>query len=430
MEAEESIVAQVERFEGYCLRVRSLEGDIEFALTKRDDAAVQSVEIAERELENVKRERTEIEARVERARQLEFEGAEKFRLPLDSQLQVSSNGATKRKVPQAAMDSDAFSDVSDPHQDAPGTGVGQEASLNVSSHPKDDLSDEYLTILVQRYTDICHERRMLQEEIEDCLGWRERTAVEKLGHAKNALETIRQRAIEIVAALNEASQGDSRVVLPTRCISPIGSFPVASAADGVHLRASGSIAIPPLPLGTSPDLARAGERPTLIPASKQALSSASFAPTGHSSLDPNRLPVPIHFATNSSANNPPAMLPCSPSPMITPTQQAIYKKYDSMMIAAKASGEAVSMLKIPWPISMPHADQYPMQNVMVQHLDDPTVIRFFQGYFQWKGWNHKVQSTSMLTEWTQIFSQVPDHKRGGRQCVAKVISILRGLQQN
>lgn len=50
MEGDESIVAQVERFEDYCLRKRSLEGDIELVLARRDDTVVEAVELAEYEL--------------------------------------------------------------------------------------------------------------------------------------------------------------------------------------------------------------------------------------------------------------------------------------------------------------------------------------------------------------------------------------------
>ena len=326
------------------------------------------------------------------------------------------------------MDSDGFSDVPDPHQGAAGTSVDQEAKLNTSKHPKDDLSDEFITFLVQRYTDICHERRMVQEKIEDFLERKERTAVENLVDAKVALETTRQKAIEIVAALNEASQGDSRVTLPTRCLIPVGSCTSSPGANGAL---PGPIAIPPpLPLVTGPDPVQAGERSTPSPAPNQAPSPTSFAPTGSHSLDSSRSPVPIHFATDSSVDNPPATVPSFPSPMTTPTQQAIYEKYDLMMIAAKVSGEGVSMLKIPWPILMPHAHQYPMQNVMVSHLDDLRVIDFFQGYFQWKGWTYTIEGISMLTDWGQIFSQIPDYKRGGRQCAGKVFSVLQGLLQN
>jgi hypothetical protein len=79
---------------------------------------------------------------------------------------------------------------------------------------------------------------------------------------------------------------------------------------------------------------------------------------------------------------------------------------------------------------MPHSDHYPMQNVMAQHLEDPSVISFFQVYIRWKSWNIKVEGKSLLTDWGQIFSQIPDHKRGGRQCAGKVVSILRSLLQN
>ena len=328
------------------------------------------------------------------------------------------------------MGADDFSEVSDPHQSAAGLGIDQKASLNPSSHPKDDLSGEFLTLLVQRYTDICHERRMLQEEIEDCLERKERMAVVKLRHAKNALETTRQKAVEIVAALNEASQGDSNVNLPARFIH---SSPIFSDAGGVYPSDSGPM-MTPLPLVTGPAPAQAGEHSTPIATSNKAPSPPS--------LQHHLLPLDaIHstaidqLAQSSLRRTPVATIPSvtdpfSPSPTITATQQAIYKKYDSMMIAAKAAGVGVSMLKVPWPILMPHVNQYPMQNVMVQHLDDPNVINFFLGYILWKGWNLKVEGRSMLRDWVQIFSQIPDFKRGGRHCVEKVASILRGLLQN
>jgi len=79
---------------------------------------------------------------------------------------------------------------------------------------------------------------------------------------------------------------------------------------------------------------------------------------------------------------------------------------------------------------MSHVHQYPIQNIMVQHLGGPGVINLFQGYTQWKGWNLKVESRSILIDWTQLYSQVPDHKRGGRLCMEKVVSVLRGLLQN
>ena len=336
------------------------------------------------------------------------------------------------------MDPDYFSDVSDPLQGAPGTGVDQKTRLNAPSLPEDDLSNEFLTLLVQRYTDICYERRMLEEEIEDRLERKERTAVEKLRHVKIALETVRQKAVEIVAALNEASQGASRVNLPARSIRPPGSVPIFSGANGIHLSASGPIINrSPLPLVTGPNPVQAGERS--IP--NNASNQVPFAPSP-ASLHYHSLPLYTIRSTaidhlsqptlrrTPESTIPSATVPSFPSPTITPTQQDIYKKHDSMMIAAKAAGEGVSMLKIPWPLLMPHAHHYPMQNVMVQHLDDSGVISFFQGYIQWKGWNLKVEGRSLLTDWGQIFSQIPDHKRGGRQCVGKVVSILRGLLQN
>jgi len=435
MEGEETIVAQVERFEDYCLRERSLEGDIELALTRRDDTAVEAVELAERELKNATRECTEIKARVERARQLEFDGKRKSRLPLDSRFQVSSNGMKERRALYTTMDSDYFLDSPDPLQSTAGTDMGRKSSLSSSSHPKDDLSDEFLTLMVQRYTDICHERRMLQEEIEDCLERKEATAVEKLRYAKVDLETVRQKAVEIVAALKEASQGDFRVNLPTRSISPLGSFPIIPSGNSVNWFTSGPMATPPpLPLVTGPDPVQADEPFTPIAVSKQVPFSPSPTP-----LQPPLLPLGTIRSTTTdhlsqstlrqspTLATPSVTVPSPPSPPITPTQQAIYKQYDSMMVAAKAAGAGVSMLKIPWPILMPQAHKFPMQNVRINHLDDPIVINFFQGYIQWKGWNLNVTGSSLKTDWEHLVAQIPDHKPGGRNCVAKVLSVLRGL---
>jgi len=78
MESRESIAAQVERFEDYCLKKRRLEGDIESVLNRMDKDAVEVVEHAECELENTKRECAEIEARVERARRGDFDRADKL----------------------------------------------------------------------------------------------------------------------------------------------------------------------------------------------------------------------------------------------------------------------------------------------------------------------------------------------------------------
>ena len=196
------------------------------------------MERAEYELEKTKGECAELEARFEKARRGDFEKAEPFHIPLESGLHTSLDIRKDGGAPEAhsaalansapnepiqpepvipsssistsAADSDSFSVVSTQAQGA-NRSTDQESS---SDHSGDDTSDEILPLLAQRYTDLCHERRTLQEEIEDRLERKERMAAERLRCAKIALETARQRAVEIVAALNEASGGDTKIDLP------------------------------------------------------------------------------------------------------------------------------------------------------------------------------------------------------------------------
>ena len=84
MEGEVATVAQVERFEDYCLRKRGLEVDIEVTLGRRDEKAMEAIDIAELELENTKREGLAIMARVKVALQGNFEGADKSGPPSET----------------------------------------------------------------------------------------------------------------------------------------------------------------------------------------------------------------------------------------------------------------------------------------------------------------------------------------------------------
>jgi hypothetical protein len=435
MAGEESTVAQVERFENYCLRKRSLEGDIELVLARRDDVAVEAVELAENELKGTKRECAAIEARVERARRLDFDRAEKSRLPSDSRPQFSSNSAEEGGVLQGATDSDRFSVVSDPQQSVADAIIDQMDSPSPSSHSKDDLSEEFLMNLVQRYTDICNERRMLQDEIEDRLERKERMASEKLRCAKLALEATRQKAVELVAALNDASQGDTKVNLPARATGTIGSKPGFSDADSVYASGSGPTLLPPSV--TAPDAVQAEKHSIPTPASKQTSLPPPSATLQHPSPAlPAMRPTAIGHMSQSTPRItpttvvPPLATPSFSSPLIPATHQAIYKKYDFMMAAAKVAGAAVSMQRVPWPLLMAHADQYPMQNVTEKHLVDSNVIDFIQGYVQWKGRTLKFEGVWMLADWEWLFSQVPTSKPGGRRYVERVVLILRSLLKN
>ena len=441
MESSESIVTQVERFEDYCLKKRRLEGDIESALASIDKDAVEAVEHAECELENTKRECAEIEALVERARRGDFDRGDKFLEsgrqsplyamdePIQPRADIQPSPATSpsilASIPTSTAGSDDFSVVSNPQKEAPGPSCDNQSILNSPGPSEDHSSDDFLTLLVQRYTDICYERRTIQEEVENRLERKERVAVEKLTCAKIALESTRQKAVEIVAALNEASGGDSMVNLPAGVLGSIDAKAINPGADGAcaYVLVSG--------------LVKVHEHATPTPPLKETPLTVSAL----------CLPKPdtIHSSTvehlsqsilkRKSAAEIPAATPLStpvplPQPHVTTTQHAIFTKYDNLMIAAKAAGSGLSMPKVPWPLYTPSHSQYPLQNVTAVHLVDSKVTDFVEGYFRWKGWNLKVEGELVLADWVRLNGQVPERKPGGKACMERVVSILRVIVQS
>ena len=446
MESRESILAQVERFENYCLKKRNLEGDIESTLTRIDKKAVGVVERAEYELEKTKGECAELEARFEKARRGDFEKAKPFRIPPNSGLHSSPdvkkdggapetrNAALANSAPNepiqpeavipsssistSAADSDSFSVVSTQPQGA-SRSTDQESS---SDHSRDETSDELLPLLVQRYTDLCHERRALQEEIEDRLERKERMAAERLRCAKIALETTRQRAVEIVAALNEASGGDTKIDLPAAWISLAADHRSASGPIGTQFTIAHAPIIDPVKPVTplSPQKETIPPPSIVVPPEPDTVRSSAVEHLSQSIL--RRMP-----AAQMPAATPSAVPAPLPQPTFTTTQQAIFAKYEELIVAAKTAGSGVSMEKVPWPLLTPTISQYPHKNIIAAHLENSRVTAFVEGYARWKSWNLQVEGKSVLADWEQLHSQVPERKTGGRACMQKVVWILRIL---
>jgi hypothetical protein len=313
-----------------------------------------------------------------------------------------------------------------------------EAQADAQREPKyeqqieDDLSDEFMTLLVQRYTDLCHERQTLQEEIDDRLERNERLATEKLRCAIIHLDTIRERAIEVVAALNEASGGETRVRLPageldeTHLETPIESVP-KSANNFCSL---------PLNALPSPTPATDSARTAPVPDSTYSKNTAAATVIGTISCPSpstphgatiDRLAELIQELRGKPAMPPPPLPPQKPRSSVTATQQAIFKRYDELIKAVKAVGTAVPTSPVPWPLLVPHAHQYPMRNVMEKDLVHSDVVGFIDLYSRWKGWNLSKDGQPMRKDWEKLLSMIPEHKRGERACAAKVVSILREL---
>ena len=320
-----------------------------------------------------------------------------------------------------------------------------QGDTNYDQRIEGDLSNEFFTRLVQRYTDLCHERQILQEEIEERIERKERLATEKLRCAKIHLETIREKAVEVVAVLNETSEGDTQVRLPagtldeTHLVSPIDLYPK---------KANNSR---PLPLDAPPPLSPATDSTLTEPVpDNTSQKNATITTVVGSVLCP--LPSTPRRATIDQLTNliselrggtpapappapAPAPAPAPPAPPAPPhklpsyatdaTHRAIFMKYDELMKAAKAAGATVPMSAIPWPLLVPHAHQYPMQNVVENNVMRLNVIGFFDLYSRWKGWNLRNEGRSMREDWEKLLLVIPEHIPW--VCAAKVVSVLREL---
>ena len=465
MESTDSVSSQVEKFENFCIKKRALEGSIEEVLARRDVKAAMYVVVAKRELESTKQECKQVSARVTRARWGNFETTQGHRmqteyvftaLPVPAQPNSSHrmripndqrgvdatpalfNGPVANKQNHLVDENPPTSPESLPNRSsdaAPKKRIPLEAqassqrATNHDQNIEDDLSDEFLTLLVQRYTDLCHERQILQEEIEDRLERKERLATEKLQCASDRHEATRQEAVEVLVALNKASGGDTRVQLlsgvteETHQVSPFGLVP-ESASGSFPLNA---------PLSAT--------EPTFTPPAPDNTVSKNTTATGAVGLPSCSLSNPPRSTINDQLANliaelrhtpvaplsPPQPPPKPPSYNVTATQQVIFKRYDELIKAAKAAGEMVPMSAVPWPLIMSHDQQYPMQNVMEKHLVNSRVTDFINLYSQWKGWNLRDDGRPMREDWEELLSVIPGYKRGGRACAAKVVSILREL---
>ncbi len=299
-----------------------------------------------------------------------------------------------------------------------------------------DLSNEFFTLLVQRYTDLCHERQILQEEIEDQIERKERLANEKLRRAKINLESIREKAVEVVAVLNETSGGDTQVRLPagaldeTRVVSPIDLYP-KNANDSRPLPldappslspATDSTLTEPVPDNTCPKNA------TITTVVGSVLCPLPSTPRGATIDQLAKLVSELRGGTPAPPPPPPAPAPAPRQPSYTTAiHRAIFMKYDELMKAAKAAGATVPMSAVPWPLLVPHAHQYPMQNVVEKDVMRLNVVGFVDLYSRWKGWNLRNDGQSMREDWEKLLLVIPGHIPWGRVCVAKVVSVLREL---
>jgi hypothetical protein len=216
-----------------------LVGGTGVVLAKRYATAVTDAVVAERELEDTKRECEEMLVRVTRARQGGFETTQGHLVParygLTTPLTPARPSAGRREsVPNeqriagatktplnrptakhkdhlASQGPPTPSDPPPKERSPPHAQADSQKDTGNDQSVENGLSDESLGLLVQRYAGLCRERQTLQREIEDWLKRKERLAAEKL-----------RQAIKAMADLNEASGGDPRIRLPSS-VTPASS---------------------------------------------------------------------------------------------------------------------------------------------------------------------------------------------------------------
>ena len=455
MDANESLLVRIERFEDYCIQKRSLEGDIEQALVRRDDQAVESVEIAERELEAAKLECMDIEGRIEKARRGYFsstegnQGAVKggFRASqtTSQQLRPSFVAITRSQSQDTQITRPgSYDTVSLPSTPLVSTSTAGSESFSKSvmscpepsmtdtgyksfEAPEGGISDDLLTSLVQQYADLCHERQAIQEEIEEKLERKERVALEKLACARIALDTTRQNAVEIVAALMEASEGDAQIRAPR------------SAEAQSDLVSEEEFRYTSGPAGTTSSLYTNTFTPDSSIRSQSSVAMSISPPTPPMDLkSPSRPMLAPHFdLATATTTMPPSIrqaaapTPMKPAPTSNPQvenwEAAIFRIYDNLMPAAIAAGSGVSSMDLPWPVLEFEAKYYSTTTIKDKDIKQDVVSDFIHTYCAWKGWNFQMARGKMKSDWESIQNVFPKEKAGKKRVENVVKCIIAAV---
>lgn len=458
MNTDEDLLARIGRFEDYCIQKKGLEGDIERALERRDEKAVEDVEIAERELKSTKQECAEIEARMEKARRGDFpstmgsqgpvqggSGAPKVTAQEGSPLSATitrpqSPGAqitrsrsyetlaTSSLVPASIADSESLSGsvISCPEQSTTGTGY---KSLDA---PEDTTSDDFLAFLVQRYADLCLDRRGLQNDIEEKLDRKERMAQEKVRCAKIALDTTRQGAVEIVAALMDASGGDAQVRVPRSNIP---------SADAHSDRVSEEEFRYPSETGTGTASLRNssfcsesslhGKSSKAMPGSPPPPPVASKSPfqhtrTLHSDLVTATSTLPPSMTRKAVVQAPTKVVPV-PNPPVEEWEAAIFQMYENLMPVAIAAGNGVSCIKLPWPVLEFEANYYSTNTIKDKDIQQDVISDFIHTYSIWNGWSFQTTREKMKLDWESVQRVFPEDRTGKKRVDSVVKCIIAAV---
>jgi hypothetical protein len=459
MDANDSLLTRVERFEDYCIQKRTLEGEIEHALVRREEKAIEIIEIAERELDSVKLECTDIEARIQKARRRAFSSTEESQGavkggPVESRITVQelrppSAAITSSQNSEAQItrpgsyeivslpttpltltpttDSESFSKSVNSCPEPSMTGTGCK-SLEA---PEGDISDDYITSLVQQYADLCHERQALQGEIEEKLERKERIAQEKLACAKVALYTTRQNSVEIVAALMEASGGDAQIRAPITRLHNAEAQSDLIGEEEFRYPSNVTAATSPFYTSTfSPNSStrRASVAMSILPPVPPLASTLPSRPklSLHSDLATSTTGLPPSMMSQAMAPTLMKVVPTS-NPQVEEWEAAIFRIYDNLMPPAIAARSGVSSMDLPWPVLEFEAQYYSTTTIKDKDIKQDIVSDFIYTYSAWKGWSFQVAREKMKTDWESIQNVFPKEKAGKKRVVNVVKCITAAV---
>jgi hypothetical protein len=446
MNADEGLLARVQRFEGCCIQKRTLEGDIEHALARRDEKATEEVEIAEGELQSTRRECAAIEARVEKARRGDLSSAEGSQGVVINHAGISGNATQEDRPPSVVItqSQSQVTQITRPRSDeivppttAPLvlTPIADFPSLSGSVIPipeqsltgkplnasEDEMSDSHLTSLAEQYTELCRKRQDLQEEIKEKLRRKERTALEKLMRTKDALDMTRQSADNIVATLMKASGGDAQIRVTTS--SPRNAEARSGLVDRAESRDQSKNTAPASPLHTntsrsdslvpSKSSVAMSSSPTVLPVDSKSHLQPSLA--SHLDIAAATMTLPPSFTSHAAVPTPIKALPESNTP-VEEWEVAIFQIYDILMPAAvTAARSGATSEQLPWPVLQFEHEYYSTTTIKLKDIQQDVVSDFIDTYSAWKGWSFQTTQRKMKSDWESVQKVFPKEKAGKKR---------------
>ena len=238
---ESTLSTRLQHFKDACAQQRTLETRIQELIEKGETIAISKVRYAEGELERVRGRAAAVRAEMEEARLIcgisTVKSEEKqcidpslmnhplnhpttqpilpkraspaFR-PAGGVPESNSPSSSRRNSSSLLSGCDDWFPLGTPLYPSGGLEIQSDISATITPTPgvDEEFYNEFLRLVVRRYTEICHARRSLEVEIEAGLEAEELVAVERVVNAMESLKEVREQAGEMIDTLNQAGGGN------------------------------------------------------------------------------------------------------------------------------------------------------------------------------------------------------------------------------